>query len=187
MIKFDTHQYCVQLEDALSNEDIEKIHAIALKQNLEKGKIRDGVVDGSVRDNDITWINHSDDNSWLFLKIKDVVSYFNNNFYHFDVSGVEALQYTIYNSPGGKYGMHRDFDPNPWIQRKISITFQLSDENDYTGGDLTLYPTNSTGYKMPRKKGSATAFFSHMIHEVTPVTEGVRKSLVVWVLGPPLK
>jgi PKHD-type hydroxylase len=37
------------------------------------------------------------------------------------------------------------------------------------------------------KKGRAIFFPSFMIHRVTPVTLGTRRSLVVWVLGPKFK
>ena len=60
---------------------------------------------------------------------------------------------------------------------------QLSDENDYEGGDLVFH----TGYakeKANRGKGSVIVFDSRVYHEVTPVTKGTRKSLVCWARGP---
>jgi PKHD-type hydroxylase len=35
-----------------------------------------------------------------------------------------------------------------------------------------------------KKKGSVLLFPSWILHRVTPVTKGVRKSIVVWVTGP---
>jgi PKHD-type hydroxylase len=35
----------------------------------------------------------------------------------------------------------------------------------------------------PREKGTVIMFPSYLLHRVTPVTKGVRKSLVLWVGG----
>jgi PKHD-type hydroxylase len=70
-------------------------------------------------------------------------------------------------------------------KRKVSITVQLSDPSEYEGGDLQYFrggnPDNAdTVFK---KKGYVFLFPSYMMHRVTPVTQGVRKSLVLWVGG----
>jgi PKHD-type hydroxylase len=36
----------------------------------------------------------------------------------------------------------------------------------------------------PRERGAVIIFPSYVLHRVTRVTRGVRKSLVVWVTGP---
>ena len=67
--------------------------------------------------------------------------------------------------------------------RKLSLVVQLSDPEDYEGGDLEIY----TGHEplVVKKKKGMTAFFpSYQLHGVTPVTKGTRYSLVVWVHGP---
>ena len=47
-------------------------------------------------------------------------------------------------------------------------------------------PSYSSGsFKMP--KGTMIVFPSYMWHRVRPVTSGVRKSLVLWIQGPPFK
>jgi PKHD-type hydroxylase len=70
--------------------------------------------------------------------------------------------------------------------RKISITVQLSDPNDYEGGVLELNVGN-TIVQMPKEKGCAVLFPSYILHRVTPVTKGIRKSLVLWVGGTTFK
>jgi PKHD-type hydroxylase len=40
---------------------------------------------------------------------------------------------------------------------------------------------------MPKQKGAAVLFPSFLLHRVTPVTRGTRKSLVLWVGGSPYK
>ena len=72
----------------------------------------------------------------------------------------------------------------------MSLTVQLSDEDDYEGGDLILNDNKeeSRSYKVSRGKGSVIVFDSRTLHQVTPVTKGVRYSLVKWYHGDePLK
>jgi PKHD-type hydroxylase len=69
--------------------------------------------------------------------------------------------------------------------RKLSITIQLSDSDDYEGGNFIL----DRQYQQPdskdlRTKGTILVFPSPIKHKVTPVTKGIRKSLVAWVEGP---
>eukprot|EP00944_MAST-04C_sp_MAST-4C-sp1_P004514 g4514.t1 len=66
--------------------------------------------------------------------------------------------------------------------RKLSVTVQLSNPKDYSGGQLELY-TSKKPERMPRERGTAVIFPSYMLHRVTPVTKGTRYSLVAWFRG----
>jgi PKHD-type hydroxylase len=67
--------------------------------------------------------------------------------------------------------------------RKISITIQMSESDEYAGGDLELWTGGKESIKAPRGKGVAVLFPSYILHRVSPVTDGIRKSLVLWVGG----
>jgi PKHD-type hydroxylase len=54
--------------------------------------------------------------------------------------------------------------------RKLSVTVQLSNPKDYSGGQLELY-TSKKPERMPRERGTAVIFPSYMLHRVTPVTK----------------
>jgi predicted 2-oxoglutarate/Fe(II)-dependent dioxygenase YbiX len=41
--------------------------------------------------------------------------------------------------------------------------------------------------KITKQKGLVAAFPSYVLHRVTPVTRGVRKTIVVWLTGPRFK
>jgi PKHD-type hydroxylase len=69
------------------------------------------------------------------------------------------------------------------ITRKISIVVQLSDPDEYEGGELQIQTGSESYISILKKKGAVTLFPSYMRHRVTPVTKGVRKSLVLWVGG----
>jgi PKHD-type hydroxylase len=121
-----------------------------------------------------------------------------NFLYNLTAIDNESLQYTIYNK-GQFYEWHTDssisshhspasFDetlqpPAEYI-RKLSIVFQLTDDTQYEGGDLEIQSDEGEIYKAPRTQGSVIIFDSRARHRVTPVTDGIRKSLVGWVMGP---
>ncbi len=62
------------------------------------------------------------------------------------------------------------------------MTLQLTDGAAYQGGDLEFpWPAVLAGQ---RELGSILVFPSYLAHRVTPVTAGVRRSLVAWACGP---
>jgi len=142
------------------------------------------------RKSNISWIAPQEenlDNSWLFKKIANLAYAANEHMYKFDIYGMyEALQYTVYDgSEDGFYCAHVDHGKN-FYKRKLSIVIQLSDPSEYEGGDL-LTITSDSPKAMPKGLGMAVIFPSWMLHEVTPVTKGTRRSLVCWISGPPFK
>jgi len=70
-------------------------------------------------------------------------------------------------------------------KRKVSMVVQLSDPSEYEGGELQYFkggnPENSES--IMKMKGLTVVFPSYMMHRVTPITKGVRKSLVLWLGG----
>jgi PKHD-type hydroxylase len=82
------------------------------------------------------------------------------------------------------YQYHTDLLIDSFI-RKLSFSIQLSDPDDYEGGDLEFNPN----VKEPkiRHKGNMTIFPSYMTHRVTPVTRGTRYVIVGWIYGPEFK
>ena len=70
-----------------------------------------------------------------------------------------------------------------------SSLMYLNDE--YEGGEFQFvtYSKENCTIDTPKfnKTGSIIVFPSDMEHRVTPVTKGIRSSLVVWFLGPPFK
>jgi PKHD-type hydroxylase len=111
------------------------------------------------------------------------------NLNHFGFEGMkltEPAQYTEY-PEGGFYDWHADsefnFKHEPPV-RKISMTCLLSHESEFEGGGLEI---NKDGDIVRPKQGQAIFFASFIRHRVVPVTKGIRKSLVMWFGGTPLK
>jgi PKHD-type hydroxylase len=109
----------------------------------------------------------------------------NQNLYHFDLHSMpEQIQYTeYYDHEKGHYDWHMDTGHGNLSQRKISVTVQLSDGDEYEGGDLQLWPGGTYPLVAPRGKGNVVIFPSFLMHRVTPVTRGTRKSFVLWLGG----
>jgi PKHD-type hydroxylase len=92
------------------------------------------------------------------------------------------------------------------MMRKLSYTIQLSDPEDYEGGnfqwmeDIRSKDTLTEGdytrdmkdfvIQAPfsaKQKGSLIIFPSFLHHQVTPLLRGTRISLVGWLCGYPYK
>lgn len=123
--------------------------------------------------------------------------------WNYDITWYEPAQIGEY-AVGGHYDWHKDSngltyksqDPNfDGKLRKLSCSVILSDSTEYEGGKFEFASELSPNNIKPEilenssysKKGSVIVFPSHVWHRVTPVTSGLRKSCVIWCLGPPFK
>lgn len=68
--------------------------------------------------------------------------------------------------------------------RKLSFSLQLSDPEDYTGGELQFVDSGHKTYFAPKQRGTLVLFDSRTSHRVRKVKSGTRKSIVGWVVGP---
>lgn len=106
-----------------------------------------------------------------------------NELFDFDISkGIREIQIVRY-ATGDHYKWHIDLGKDQTSTRKLAITIQLTPASEYKGGQLEL----AHRPKIPQDVGSVIIFPSYMMHRVTPVTEGVRWSLVAWVHGKPFR
>jgi PKHD-type hydroxylase len=139
-----------------------------------------------LRKSSVMFIDNTPENQWLYHKLAGLAINCNNERYWFDLLGFhQELQLTRY-SEGDFFDWHLDFGAGEISDRKLSITMQLSDPGDYEGGDLQ-FMVNQKIISAPRDKGTIIIFPSFIIHRVTPITKGVRQSIVGWVSGPPYR
>ena len=94
------------------------------------------------------------------------------------------LMFTRY-APGQRYGLHTDdacmYDDHGWpLRTDVSLTIFLSDADSYGGGALKFLAGAGERSFRPAA-GSAVIYPSSLLHEVTPVTTGVRLACVGWV------
>jgi len=137
------------------------------------------------RKTDLTWIPRNPTTQWIYDRMVGALVNSNNAMFKYEISGLkDKIQFGFYRgSENGNYRRHVDVNANDiHCCRKLSISVLLSNPDTYTGGDLIIKKI-----KAPRKQGSACVFSSFTEHEVTPVTEGDRLSLVLWIYGPPFR
>lgn len=181
------------VEKFFTEEEIDRIIDLEDLQEFTKGKIGGGAstkepngnLNAEARDSDISWLFPTQQSEWVFNKFGFLLGQVNHDVFMYDIDGFESFQYTKY-----KKNQHYDwhFDANleylNW-ERKISGVVILSDPKEYSGGELEVVyngnPEKSFCSKM--NKGDVIFFASWMSHRVRPVTKGVRRSLVAWVMG----
>ena len=174
-----------------TDEDINKIIELSKNYPIVDGNVS-GQIDYSYRKSTIKWLPINDETRFIYDKIIYLLKDANSKMWNFNITNVvDSVQLSEYNAgsesggeDGGHYDWHMDFGGNVSSTRKISVSIQLTDENEYEGGDLELMIHRSIT-KIPRKKGTAIFFPSYITHRVTKVTKGQRRSLVFWIHGPP--
>lgn len=138
-----------------------------------------------IRRSNTGWLTYNQNTQWIYDRLSYIARNLNAKFYNFDLFGfVEDMQYTVYDSAEeGHYGWHVDLSNTSVSPRKFTMVLQLTSPDDYEGGEIQLL--NSTVEEVViKQRGLVCAFPSWTLHRVTPVTKGIRKTLVVWVAGP---
>ncbi len=164
---------------ALSPEECRTIIALGEATPRTDGRVELG--DAAYRVSHIAWLEPLPQTHWLFHKLGALFAQASQH-YGFELTGfVDALQYTVYGAEQ-HFDWHMDLGPGATSARKLSMTIQLSANEDYSGGQLEFI--NAPAMQEARAMGAATFFPSYLAHRVTPVTSGVRRSLVAWACGP---
>tara|TARA_R110002051_G_C8491937_1_gene463345 strand:+ start:49 stop:627 length:579 start_codon:yes stop_codon:yes gene_type:complete len=159
------------------------------KQTKEEGKVefKDGNYNAhsNTRSSTINWIPF-DMMQPVYDDINIIIQKINRNYFGYnDIQITEQAQVSEY-PKGGFYAWHTDIGLNMESEppvRKLSMTLLLNDPTEFEGGNLEI----ASHSLLPMKQGHAAIFASFLQHQVTPVTRGVRKSLVMWFGGEPLK
>jgi len=170
-------------KNAFSSEKLEKLEKLIADLPFKDADTFGGKTE--MRRSKIKWLYQTSDFDWLYDDMLKLASEANDKLWNFNlVSSLEAIQYTEYHSDDlGHYDWHQDIGPGNASKRKVSITIQLSDSEDYIGGDLQIWKGGNDIQNCPRGAGVGVIFPSYMMHRVTEVTKGVRKSLVLWLGG----
>ena len=141
---------------------------------------------------------------WLWYYIQKI----NRENFLYDLYDIDnsTIQYTRYDS-GDFYDWHKDGDVDTCYKsntipssganlandqvyskgecvRKLSFSLQLSNEQDYKGGNLEF---KTASYEpivfAPKEQGTLIIFDSRVEHQVSKIESGTRKSIVGWVVG----
>ena len=184
-------------------KDIKKFDKLQKLSDVSQFKTEN--YDDQIRNSKHTFIN-SDHwfGGWLWYYIQKI----NNVYFLYDIYDLDnsTIQYTRYDI-GDFYDWHKDADidtcfrpnivPSSGINlgndqvlikgecvRKLSFSLQLSDDKDYTGGELKFKsPDYANELTAPKSRGTLIVFDSRLEHKVCPVKTGTRKSIVGWIVG----
>jgi PKHD-type hydroxylase len=181
-------------EGFLSDEDINLLLAQPEWLHLQAGCIGGGgnqsAVDSSIRSSEIAWIGMKPELLHIWEKLANAVAEINRQFFHFDVTGFhEPMQLGLYTEDKqGHYNWHTDASPaDNHTPRKLSMAMLLSDPSEFEGGEFQVKTNNDEAQTLECKRGRAWFFPSYTLHRVAPVTKGMRRSLVLWIGGPPFR
>ncbi len=166
----------------LNPEECQKV--IDLKQHGEKAKVNrvsDGTEDTELRDTMIYPIPHDENSQWIYELLVDRVSRANYTEYEFNVAGIFTDLQLLEYKEGGHYGWHMDMGPGEAAYRKLTALVQLSDPEDFEGGELWV--NAGTEREIPKEQGMIAVFPTWILHKVTPVTKGTRYTLAAWFQG----
>lgn len=147
----------------------------------EEGLINDAEKADDKRRSHIKFTSDPDLKAWIFDKFSKT----NRQLFGYDIRDVYDMQYSEYDeSYQGHYDWHTDTGPEHhfYYVRKLSMSVQLSSGHEYEGGRLELANADLSDIKY-KDKGTVIVFPSWIGHRVTPVTKGLRKSLVTWCEG----
>ena len=184
------------LPEVLPEQIIEDIKTMALKFPEEIGVVGGKIGEGTKQEKDIRrsqirWIDpRTEDTAKLTNLCTNLFVDINREHFGLDIERIFNIQYTEYLAANrGFYHKHIDslVGRGEMYDRKLSMTIQLSDSDEYEGGDFEfdndILP-DSFDKNIIREKGRVLIFPSFLPHKVNPVTKGIRKSLVTWIEGP---
>lgn len=180
-------------EGFLTDDEINYLLNINTLVNTKPAEIGcgdDAGINMDIRSTKVSWLWLANENKHIWDKFSKVVTEVNRRYFHFDLTGFyEPMQLGIYTAEDkGHYDWHIDLiKDNNTAPRKLSMVLMLSDPSEFEGGELLLKSDRDDPSKLEMVKGRAWFFPSYMLHKVTPVTKGTRKTLVLWVGGPEFK
>ena len=161
-----------------STEELEEINNLGSSLELKEAAVlvngKDSI-EHKKRNTKIAWVHNISSTAWIFKRMSKLWQLE-------PISMLQAFQYSVY-TVGCHYKWHRDVGAVDEIvsDRVISGVLQLSEPTDYQGGLLEV--ENHFGqHTVEKEYGMLTSFPAGWRHRVTPVTHGIRKTLVMWGL-----
>ena len=154
--------------------------------------------DPSVRKTSVYFVssdrnNKANEIAWYFLKEA------NKQMFNYDLTYFQPIQFAEYKD-GGFYDWHIDtyYQDEPNKTRKLSLSLILTDPDTFEGGEFQFFnggkPVKENGDETGEQlrndikaQGSIIVFDSRDFHRVTPVTKGIRHSIVCWATGASFK
>jgi len=119
-------------------------------------------------------------------RIAEEISIANSTLWRFDLGGFvnDDLPWVMeYSRKGDHNDWHVDVGQSATASRKLGFSLQLTEGDEYDGGDLGFHRIKKDRKELTRK-GTLIVFPAFWLHRVAPMTKGARKVVVGWVHGP---
>ena len=167
---------------SLNTEQVDQITAIALRQPMEEATVFSSAENmQGIRSCTVRWL----EDEWLQSLLWSYVEQANKSGFHIAVDRRTEMQFAEYTAKqDAHYDWHHDVQWNGQsaLDRKVSVTVQLSGADEYEGGDFEFDEVKTNADF--RSKGTVLVFPSYLRHRIHPVTSGIRRALVAWFFGP---
>lgn len=140
---------------------------------------------------EVRWLDVADEHlTTLVARFHKALHRANANHWGLDWRAIMDLQFSTYAAwNAGHYDWHRDDNPGAVhtrpFDRLLSVVLLLSPPAEFDGGSFQV-KAELDSQNVPLNQGDCVVFPSALLHRVTPVTQGVRHSLVSWAEGPRL-
>lgn len=181
------------IPNAVSQQSLHAIQKYISKKELFDASVKSGgksTADDNTRSTLMCWLSEGnevpEDVLPVYHELCAIARQVNDVYWKYMLEGWEPFQYGEYRADkNGHYTWHVDTTArfNGGHVRKLSFSLGLSHRHEYEGGNLEIkYGQESFKYKIG--KGDMVIFPSWQLHRVTPVTKGIRKTLVGWGRGP---
>lgn len=115
--------------------------------------------------------------TWLMRRLGPYIAEASEFFGIPELKIVEAARLVSYGS-AGHFNWHPDSSDQ--VQRRLTLSLQLSPEATYSGGDLIVLGQDGDWVCANRTQGAACLFPAPLFHRVMPVNHGSRSALVMW-------
>jgi PKHD-type hydroxylase len=179
----------VSWEGLFSEPELDTITRYGDSLALEKAELSVGGAsyDG-IRRTLVAWVERNPKTEFFHRRLEEAVLALNARFFRFDLSGLATFQYALYGGPeGGHFEWHKDYGRDPSDPdrepRKLTLSLQVSAPSDYDGCELQVRGGHQIDVA-PKTRGTLVGFPANVLHQVTPITRGIRRSLVIWAVGP---
>ena len=165
------------------------------------GQMNKGTIDKTVRKVKVLHAQPADlweVNPQIMNKLQYFCSEVNDNSFGYDINMLSQIDILEY-QPDDHYRWHNDSGDMVTDAgcRKLTFTFELSDSDDYEGGQMMIgngylngLQEGKTEEEMleslagQKEQGTVIAFSSFLEHKVYPLTKGTRYAMVIWMNGP---
>jgi PKHD-type hydroxylase len=171
---------------AFTGADCDRLLAAAAAAPAADARLVGQATNHDLRRASLVWVDDLPGEGWVMDRLAALVAEANRERFRFDLDDfAESAQVATYEAAReGHFAWHSDIGDGPLARRrKLTLVLQLSDPADYEGGRLEVMPSAGVVTADPAR-GAATVFPSYLLHRVTPVASGTRRSLTLWAHGP---